>query len=734
MSQKLFRGVLITGLGCSIPITTLAETATAGSGDRVMEEVVVTATKREQSVQDVALSMAVLDGADLAENTISDVKDLVSLVPNMTYQISPTTPSVALRGFGTAPSNPAYEQTVAVYQDGIHAGRGRQFQAPFFDLARVEVLRGPQGALLGKNTSAGAVNFISASPSEEFEAGLTATYLSDREGIDAHGYVSGALSPTLNARLAMHVLETDEGFLDNLATGDGDPTRSVFSARLTLAWQPTDKFESILRFQHSDLEDSGTVAANFDGTVSLEDIISFDRDFNGGFGMDDGVEVKPWQISNVASYELGELTLVSVTGYQSFDAFNLSGAGTVNPENFIVTQDEDWSQFSQEFRLVSPVGETFDWVAGIYADTSDYELDYGIRYDLFGGLFNGEGHALFEQDARTLSVYGTGTYHATDRFRVVGGLRFTRIKKEGDFNVVQTFGTPFGYTPGNTQSDSLSESHTDPSLTFEYDFGDDSMVYASWSRGSKGGAFQGNNRTVTADRFKLDPEEAEGFEIGLKSQPTDWMTFNAAVFQLTFEDSQTGQFVGTPPALVAVNAGKSRSKGAEWVIGLRPIAGLKIDFMGAYLDAKSLDYPGAPCTFEQLAAGCVNGTINAKGRPFSGQSRWSGTLAVDYTGRLSSELNYFVSTDITYRSKHNIDANTQHPLYGYQDGFTKVDARIGVEPVDGAWSIALIGRNLTDEITVNSAFGWGPPFLATQTVVTRLDPSRSVGIQFSLRR
>jgi len=696
------------------------------------DAIIVTATKRESSVQDVPISMQVLDGASLADNNVNDIKDLASQIPGMSFQISPTVPIVALRGFGTSSNNPAYDQTVAVYQDGIFAGRARQYQAPFFDLERVEVLRGPQGALLGKNTSAGAINFISAAPTDHLQASATATYLFDRDGIDIGGHVSGPLTPTLSARLAVHYLTTTDGYVFNTATGRGDPRNNIFSGRLSLRWEPSDGVEMMTRFEYSDVVDRGTVAANFPGTVPLEDIIDYHRDYAGAFGVEDGLRLKPYQFSNTLSIDLGPVTLVSVTGYQGYKGSNASGGGTANPENFGLRQSEKWSQGSQELRLLSSPGGRFEWIAGVYGDFSDFDVDYGIRYNLFGGAFDGQGRALFAQKAYTLSAYGTGTYRIADALRAIAGVRWTHIRKKADFEVVQDFGVPFGYVPGNEISQAFSEQHFDPSLTLEYDVAPDVMLYGGWSRGSKGGAFQATNRTVTPEQFALKPEKAEAFEVGLKSEPADWLTFNVAAFQLTFRNQQAGQYVGTPPQLINVNVGKSRSRGVEWTIGLKPSRFLSLTAVGTYLDAKYIDYPGAPCTFEQLADGCVNGTINAAGRRLAAQSKWSGNLNADFRAPLNPRLDFFLSANVEYRSRFNVDANVQNPFFGYQDGVAKLNGRVGIGGGDGGWEVALVVRNLFDTLTVNSAFPWGPPFVAGQTVVSRVDPPRSVGLQFKL--
>lgn len=706
-----------------------ADTGAAAADDQA---IIVTALKREQSVQDVPISMVVLDGQDLTDNSIHDLKELTAQIPGLNYIESPTIPAVQLRGFGSPSNNPTSDQTVAVYNDGISLGRARLFQAPFFDTERIEVLRGPQGALLGKNTAAGALSIVSASPTDSFDAGMTSTYLFERDGIDANAFVSGPVTDNLSARFAVHYYNTTKGYLYNIGNLQFDPRENIFSGRLSVDFHPSDNFQMTTRFEYSDLLYHGTPAANFPGTVPIEDVLAYRRDVPDIFGEEDGLTLKPYQFSNNATLDLGGVTLVSVTGYAGFKGTSVGGGGANNPEVFGTTLIEKYKQGSQEFRLVSEAGGRFEWIAGIYGEFADYHQENLPRYNLFGGAFNGQGHTYYDESGQTFSAYGTGTFHVSDALRVIGGLRYTHIRKHATFRVDQDFGPPFGYVPGLARDQRISENHLDPSATVEFDVAPDIMVYGSFQRGSKAGTFQSTNRTVTEEQFALRPEKSEAFEVGVKSQFGDWLTVNLAAYQLTFRDLQSSQYVGTPPTLTVVNVGKARSRGVEYTVTVQPAKGLSFSAVGAYTDAKFLDYPGAPCTFAQLAAGCVNGAINAAGRRLSGTPKWSGSISADFRGAMNDDLDFFLSSSLDYRSRRNIDANVQNPFFGYAESFAKLNGRVGIGSPDDRWSVALVARNILNRKTINSAIAWGPPFVGAQTVAVRIDPSRSLGLQFKL--
>lgn len=736
IKTALHSGVALACLSAPIHMA-LAQTTGEVPGDaaeteRKLDTVIVSSTKREESVQDVSISMQVVQGDNLRDEAVSDLKQLSAQIPGVTFYQSPTIPALSMRGFASPSSNPASDQTVAFYSDGIFAGRARQFQAPFFDVERIEVLRGPQGALLGKNTSTGAISIITGSPSSEYSAEVRGTWLLDRQGADVNGFVTGPLTETLNGRIAISRVKTNKGWLENLANGKSDPRTDLTQGRASLAWYPTATFQTVAKFELSDLHEHGRPAARFDGTVPLEDVIDFERNVDGVFGVEDGTTLQNRQFSNTATWTLGDYSLVSITGYSAYDSGNVGGGGANTPEVFGTNLFEDFEQYSQEFRLLSPTDGRLSWIAGAYIDKSDYQAIYFPRYNILG-IFNGLGQTTFNQDATSYSVYATGTFDLTEELRLIGGVRWTENQKEADFSLVQIFGPPFGYAAPLYLEGEITDPSIDPSFTVEYDLTDTVMLYGGYSRGSKGGAFQGANRLTTADTFALEPEESEGFEVGLKSTIGDWLVFNLAAYQLTITNLQTGQYVGNPPALINVNAGEARTRGFEWSTSAYIGDYLTVDFIGAYIDGTYLDYPGAPCTYQQQQVGCVNGSVNAKGRGFN-VAPWSATLAATYERPITDDHIFTFAPRIEYRSEQIIDAGFRNPFFGFQDEYAKVDLRMAITDVDERWEVALLAKNLLNKATTNAAFAWGAPFAPGVGATTQVEPGRSIGIQLTLRQ
>lgn len=693
-----------------------------------VEEVIVTAAKREQDVQDVPISMNVTSQEQLEAFNIADMKALSMTIPSMMVLRTNSVNTITLRGFGSGPNNPATDQTVALYNDGVYAGRARQFMAPYYDVARIEVLRGPQGALIGKNTAAGAVSVVSNMPTDVFEAEVTGSYLFERSGYDMFGYVSGPITDTVRGRLSAKTVN-DEGWVRNLATGNKDPRQDLFSVRGLLAWEPNDRLEVVAKFQFDDMRVDGRAMAGFPANLTKDQAIKLEKSASGLGGQTDHDYQKGYHGAITATVDLGGLTLVSVSGYEEYRSNSWAAAGHADPVNFATVFREEFQQLSQEVRLLSPTGQTFEWIVGGYLDTSEHGIDNTLRYAGRFLVFNLDGQMTsnFEQEGDTISAFATGTWHATEAARLITGVRWTRVHKSGSYVFARDFGQNFvGAVPIGPFKGDFTENHFDPSVTLQYDATDRVMVYASYAEGSKGGTFQGANRSVTAATFELLPEESKNYEVGFKARALDWLTFDAAAYRLEFKDLQSGQYVDG--VLLTKNAGAARSTGVE-VVAAADFDRLRFDFTGAYNDAQFTDYPGAACTQAQIEAGCVNGVtpVNAAGRRFAFVPEWSGRAQAAYEQPIGERLNATFTAAAYVSSEYFVDSGTFNPRIGIQDPYAKVDLRAELSDVDGRWSVALIGKNVTDEITSSGVYPW--PFATPPLNVYTIDEPSSWAIQ-----
>lgn len=385
-----------------------------------LEEVIVTATLRAESLQDVPVSVNAVSGDKMAEAGIAKVEDLQAYVPNLTMSETGIGTNIYIRGIGSG-INPGFEQSVGMYFDGVSYGRAQLTRAPFLDLARVEVLRGPQNILFGKNSIAGALSLISARPGQEFEGSVSATYEPDFNEQIIDLVLSGPLTDTVGARLAIRKRDID-GHMENLTLNRDEPTRDEGTIRAIFEWDATENLVAALKLEAGKFDVNGrqieiindqkstsptgsfngrtyaeildfteigagpVVLASVDADSSvLNNKQDFKRSSNGDYSYNDTQNIT----LNVDYYREGH-QFTFITGLLGYDTEELCDCDFTGAQVFSVGAEENYDQFSQEFRWVSPVGETFEFIAGGFYQKSELEFFDSIRVDsdILPGLLN----------------------------------------------------------------------------------------------------------------------------------------------------------------------------------------------------------------------------------------------------------------------------------------------------------------------------------------------------------
>jgi iron complex outermembrane receptor protein len=705
---------------------------------RVVTEIVVTAQKREQSLQDVPISIEVVPGEILQEFASTNFRDVMNFIPNVFVQSTAGNDTIYIRGFGSPPANFSFDQSVSLYVDGIYAGRNRQAMAPFFDIARVEVLRGPQGALFGKNTPAGAVSIVSAGPTNTFGGAVTALYNFDLEGYDLQGHVSGPLSDTFGLRLAGR-LQNQSGYIKNLATGNDDPRIKNALVRLTARWDPTDTFDLTAKAEYGHFRRIGGITVSSPLTTPQQPKRTrFLEDSALG---EEGDRNRAFLTSVTANAKLGDHTLTSIIGYSRFKSAMVNGFDQQTPTGAIVANSvynsfpEKFRQFSQELRLLSPVGRTIEYIVGAYADTSRYKLDQLGGFNIAALNYFGLLHTFYRQKARTYSVFGQGTLNATDSLRLIGSLRYTSTHKEGDFRARLEYG-PFALRPVNTvANDEFTEGLLDPSLTLQYDVTSDVMFYATYGKGSKSGGFVSNTYGTTNATFRFRPERSRNYELGMKGKFLDGrLGLNAAVYDTQFKNLQVSIYNPITQTFQTGNAASATSKGIEGSLSFVASRHFDISASGAYQDVKYDDFPGAACLAIQPLSVCnpaVPASIAANNlagfRPVLA-SKFTGNVRAHGMIELPADLKLDATAIYGGRSRF-FNSDNQHPLFGVQKGYAKLDARLQVSPQSERWHVALVGKNLTNELTTGSSFNLPAPITSTPRAILYLEPARNIAVE-----
>ncbi len=658
--------------------------------------IVVTAQKREQDVQDVPISMAVVSGGSLSDLGITDFKELDRYVPNLFVQETPGNNAYYIRGIGSTPGNLAFEQTVGLFVDGIYGGHARQFQAPFLDVERVEVLRGPQGALVGKNTSAGAISIVSAKPTDYFTAQLDASYEFEYGGTRIFGMASGPVSDVVSVRLAAQYEDAD-GYIENVTLGGSETKRQTFFARGSLLIDSGGPVDLLIKIEGGNVDLTGS---------SVERLLTnndpdLERSTGGfpGFVDKDFDNTDTINMAATANFEIGDHTLTSITGYSSYSYEKRLDSDFGPAPLFGSLFEEDFSQFSQELRLASPVGQMIEYIVGAYAHINDYELLQTTVLKF--GPFNGSSTRSFDQENTALSGFGSITFNATDSLRLLGSLRYTYDKKTADQQRAIT-GVVIPSFLATPLSGRRIEKEWDPSVAIQYDVTPDIMVYLTYGQGSKAGGFIGAQATTTPAQFELNPESAETFEAGIKLAAFDRrLRLNLAGYRTDFDNLQVSSFDSATTSFITSNAGKARSQGFEGDMTFELATGVSINGSMAYLDAKFLDFPGAPCFIDNL--GCNPALNNAAGRVLPRASKWSGTLGFSIDRPVTDGIDFVAGGAMTFRSKYFTE-ESYNPVAA-QQSYQKYDLRVGLRSADERWEVAVVGKNITDELTVSHGFG-----------------------------
>ncbi|MDC0517017.1 TonB-dependent receptor [Porticoccaceae bacterium] len=790
--------------GTALAAMALAATVSSHTNAQKLEEVVVTATKRAESLQDVSISMLAKSGESIKDMGVARAEEFTADMPAVLIAQTPIGNYVFMRGVGTPGANQGMEQSVSMFHDGIYMGRHQLSRAPFMDLERVEVLRGPQSILFGKNTIGGAVHMISAIPSQELEAMVSGLY-GDHGETEVTGVLSGPITDTLSGRVSMRGYQMD-GYLDNIMTDEDGPERDDKTIRLQLAWDATENLAINAKWERSEFEyvqqstqlkvsdptgtgipfsalNSALVAVGSGGSGieqwdderavvndggALLGVVA--PDFAGLPGFPDKGEFSNNEMdvgSITLDWTIGEHTLTAITGYARYDYQDICDCDFAALPLIQVDATEDYDQFSQEIRFSSPGGEKLDYILGMYYHSSD--LDYrsieGFGTTMAASILgaptmftpNLTRDYTMTQEQDMWAVFGQGTYSFTDTTRVTFGLRYFEEEKKADHVLGKKFtggwdysaaaGLPAGsVTYGDTADEydrflgdfagtpmvAISEgiyanllgtyehdirgrerNEEDWSwmLTLERDIGEDTMLFATAATGTKGGGFDGRFlQTNDNPYFEYDEEQALSYELGVKTHLLDGrMTLNATAFVSTVEDYQVSIFDGATSFFVQ-NAAEAESKGIEFDAKLAATEGLVISFSGSYLDNEYTDFPNAPCWTvsgsEPINRGdCVDrGTPDAyrdaRGDRNIASPKSAFNLNFDYRLPVANTLEARAVLNINYSDQIFV-AGDFDPIYASQDSYTKYDVRLSLGSTDAKWDIALLGKNLSDELVGN---------------------------------
>lgn len=725
--------------------------------DLRLEEVIVTAQKISENLQDVPISVSTISGYKLAAAGIENIEDLTSYLPNIHFTESALSTQLRIRGIGSGNSQ-GFEQSVGMYVDGIYYGRAQLFRTPMMDMARVELLRGPQSTLFGKNSVAGALNLTTAAPTEEWEGKLTASREFENEQDEINAVISGPLSDSFRARIALRTYQEDGYFYNSYKEID-EPYTEESAARVTLDWTPTDSLSFIFKAEKNEFETQGRAIEisrdernspterTFRGTLSVLNLPTFDPDLD-YVRQTNTYEVSDTEITNftlTSNYDFNDYTLTFVTGKLAFDYDEVCDCDFTSSDFIETNLSEDYDQFSQEIRITSPLGERFEWIAGLfyqgyeqeYEDSTPFDLDNELPIPLSGGLlgptaftFLNTGAAReFKQESTAYAMFGRVKWNISDQFNIVLGARQTWEEKTSSKRMylyvpsngmeinTDTVGAAAGnlgflydlvfsleseaFEDGHDLSGKRNESPFDPLIIAEYNFSDDVMTYASFTTGSKAGGF--DPRSNNTDNYEFKNENAAAFEMGIKTTLADGrVELNAALYRTDYKDLQISQFDGAVGFNVG-NAKETRVQGLEldgrWLIS----DGLTASYGLSWLDFEYRDFKNGNCYQGQTPDGIdSNGdglvdTCDYTGKRGVYTPDYTANLSLEYFTAITDNVNFIGFIDYQRVDSHNVHTNLDPE--GEIDAYGMLNMRIGVE--GDYWAVGILGKNLLDESIVS---------------------------------
>ncbi|MBC6402979.1 MAG: TonB-dependent receptor [Hyphomonadaceae bacterium] len=684
------------------------------------DEIVVTAQRREQSIQDVPIAVTAVSGDFLEDIGAIDITDVQKITPNATIEVargSNSTLIAFIRGVGQQDPLWGFEPGVGLYVDDVYIARPQGAVLDIFDVERVEVLRGPQGTLYGRNTIGGAIKYVTK--------GLNMERPTLRVRVNAGSYeqfdqiVSGSIPLGETFAVGGAVAHyTRDGFGENLETGVDHYDKNILAGRVSAEWHPTDTFN--LRISADMTQDDSNakhghrLLPSRDGTFQ---VTNNEYDTRAGIGHDNEVETRG--VSATATWDISEkLTLKSVTAYREGETVTPIDFDALPQQDFDVPATYEDSQFSQEFQLIY-TGERLSGVAGLYYLDGSASGDFDVILSSLGATIYQAG----DQTKENLSAYADFTYNVTDRLGVSLGARYTNDKTVADVTRELWLGLGSGsFDSGNMSSVFVAtqtgyedlerkDDEFTPRITIDYALTPETNAYASFSRGFKAGGFDPRARAdldptgITQEGF--GPEKVDSYEVGFKGRLLDnRLSYSIAGFmadytdqQITVQEGVDSDGDGTNDTFVSsvFNAGKSEYLGLEFEGAFRLSETFTLAAMAGYIDAE----------IEEIISGGVNIASNFVTQNTPEVTTRFGFI---YDHDLGNNGNIIFTGSASYREEYFL-ANV--PIQGFGPGdnpafprggpaldpdeYTVFDLGANWISESGRWEFGVFGRNLSDE-------------------------------------
>ena len=683
--------------------TALASQAQAQAPAGALEEIVVTAQKRAESLQDVPVAVTTYSGDAIRELAIADIEGLAVQTPSFAFSKAGGEAQIYIRGVGTNIFGVGADPSIAVNLDGVYLGRTNMGLTQFLDIDRVEILRGPQGTLYGRNATGGAINLVSRMPTPELEGYVSAGY-GEWDRIELEGAVGGPINDTWGFRLAARYMK-DDGYTDDLdprGTNELDDN-DIQSYRGILQYAPGDTFKATLIGEYTEFSNGNTSIVPRDdlglaetlGAVPTGSIHKERNDLPTFFDWDSsGATLSiEWQLA-------GGLTLTSISAWKDYKSdflFNTDGTEIdITRSNF----KYDTEQLSQELRLASDGDGRWNWLVGAYWFDEQKEGGLGL---VRASLVPARSFIIpSENDTEAWALFGEVGFDVTDRLKLTAGLRYSDERKD-DFSafglVFDVLGleSPGPVTPvGAPRSESDSWDAWTPKFGVDYRHTENLLYYFSATRGFKSGGYN----SLQPSNPPYDPEFIWAYEAGVKSElADDRVRLNVALFRYDYTDLQVSTFLNNLTFIT--NAAEATVTGIELELTALPTPDLELGLAVSYLDAEYDEFLTAfgstPCTPVPPATTCTRPLrpFDASGNRMVNAPEWKANATAQYTIALGDRGSLVLAGQLSYQDEVFF-TQINEPEVG-QDAITLVDARASWFSPGGRLELSAYGKNLSDE-------------------------------------
>ncbi len=702
-NTRLFLSTTAGFIGIAAAGPALAQTAApaeaAAAADATVDanEIVVTATRREQALQDVPIAVTALSAGSLESARIRQTNDLAQQVPNLTISSQVAAFVIYLRGVGNTATNPGQEGAVATYVDGVYQASPYGALLSLANVERVEVIKGPQGTLFGRNATGGLINITTKDPKQELSGTALLSY-GNYNTVRASGYLTGGLGEGISADIAGYYYNQDKGFGTNVFTGNRLKGTKNIDIRSKLLIEPTDSTKIRLSASYArNTASTGNALAilppsTFAGNSALPNFYSSKNFYNISADTDPRSKSTNKQIYGKLDQEFGAFDLVSITSFTNQKSYEVEDADVTSTPILNYIGSQDTNVFTQELQLVSKKGSALTWILGAYYFNSNAKgkpTGVGLRGFAFGCAtcgINSRTHAKTE----SLAGFGEATYEVVPKLNVTVGARYTTDKKEisGFTDVIGAGGTVTATVPIAPASKRFNK------FTYrgivDYHFTDDIMGYVSYSRGFKSGGYD----TSIPNGIPFNPEVLDALEAGVKIQTMDRrLTLNLAAFTYDYKGLQQPVLIGGTATQVTINAANAKVNGFEMDGSFKVNEVLQFTWGAGYLDSKYKEFDNAPCTAINPTTGAVTGfACSVTGNRLTQAPKWSwnvggvATLPTSF-GNVVATANY------AWKGTFYYDITNRLP----QKSYGLLNGSLGWQSEDERFAVSLFAENLTNK-------------------------------------